>query len=331
MTESTMQNRDLYSRIIQLFQDEAKDVESIARECRISQRTVKRYLDKWRHGVTVEDIQGVGRPRSFSQTDRVTLSRFVGEDSFATSNELARKMAKSTGVVCSPRTVRRTLKSLNYRNSIPKAIPMLTEAHKRARVEWANENVNRDWSKVVFSDETTIQLSPNICRAWHKKDNRPTCPRAKFPKKLMFWAAISRENKTPLLLVKGSVTAVKYVELLRDEFLPWMRRQKHGQRVFQQDNAPAHRARYTKAFFEAERLEVLPWPANSPDLNPIENLWGILKRNVDRRKPSNETELLEFAQDEWKKIPLSIVRACIDSMPRRLAEAITLDGSKTSY
>ena len=192
-------------------------------------------------------------------------------------------------------------------------------------------NSDRDWNRVFFTDETYIQLSANVTRAWHKIGNRPSCPRPKFPKKLMFWAAVSREMKTELIPVDGTMTSQRYIELLREKFIPWIRRQKHGKFVFQQDNAPAHTARATKQFLDEEKIELLPWPANSPDLNPIENLWGILKAKVGERKPNDVAELLGIAQDEWTKIPLQTVKACIDSMPRRLAQVLERNGSKMDY
>ena len=61
--------------------------------------------------------------------------------------------------------------------------------------------------------------------------------------------------------------------------------------IFQQDLAPAHTARSTKTWFDAHAITVLDWPANSPDLNPIENLWGILKRKMRGTRPNNKEEL----------------------------------------
>jgi transposase len=88
------------------------------------------------------------------------------------------------------------------------------------------------------------------------------------------------------------------------------------QHFFQQDNASCHVSRQSKSFFHEKEVKILDWPANSPDLNPIENMWGILKRAVELRSPKTLAELEAFAIDEWRKIPLQIIRNSIASMPR---------------
>ena len=147
----------------------------------------------------------------------------------------------------------------------------------------------------------------------------------------MFWAAVSACSKSPLFEIRGTVTGESYVALLKENFFPWLRRQKKGRFVFQQDNAPAHTSRQTKQFLEDEDIDCLSWPPYSPDLSPIENLWGILKRKVDARKPDSIESLRIVAVDEWNKIPLKIVQNCISSMPNRLASVIRSNGAIVAY
>ena len=321
----------LYTKIVEAFEAGVIDRNELAKRFEISERTVRRYLDKWKRHVPVEEIRGPGQPRALAPRDRSALARLVSETPLASSKELASKIETKTGITVTPATIRNTLHSMGYKSSIPQSVPLMTDRTKERRVAWATENAARDWSRVIFSDETTIQLQANITRAWHRNESRPTCPRPKFRKKAMFWAAISRDFKTELHVVEGAVTARSYIELLREKFVPWLHRQRKGEYVFQQDNAPAHSAKLTAQFFRDENIEVLTWPANSPDLNPIENLWGVLKRNVDKQRPESLDDLILVAKREWKSIPLSTVRACIDSMHRRLAEVVERGGDKVDY
>ena len=80
-------------------------------------------------------------------------------------------------------------------------------------------------------------------------------------------------------------------------------------------------------------ISCLPWPAQSPDLNPIEHLWDELERRVHRRDilSKNETELFNFLVEEWEKIPLNVLEKLVDSMPLRLQAVCDGNGYPTSY
>jgi hypothetical protein len=75
----------------------------------------------------------------------------------------------------------------------------------------------------------------------------------------------------------------------------------------------------------------MDWPSNSPDLNPIENLWAIVKRNVEQRKPKNLGELECFLGEEWGKIPDSLLINLVNSMSQRCKEVIEKNGERISY
>ncbi len=87
--------------------------------------------------------------------------------------------------------------------------------------------------------------------------------------------------------------------------------------IFQQDLAPAHTAKGTKSWFNDHGVvTVLDWPANSPDLNPIENLWGIVKRKMRDTRPNNADDLKAAIKATWASIPPQQCHKLITSMPR---------------
>ncbi len=101
--------------------------------------------------------------------------------------------------------------------------------------------------------------------------------------------------------------------------------------IFKQDLAPAHTAKGTKSWFNDHGVTVLDWPANSPDLNPIENLWGIVKRKMRDTRPNNADELKATVKETWASIPPQQCHKLITSMPRRIEAVIKAKGAPTKY
>lgn len=103
--------------------------------------------------------------------------------------------------------------------------------------------------------------------------------------------------------------------------------------VFQQDNDPKHTSKVVRKWFEDNRVTVMDWPAQSPDLNPIENLWGELERKLRLRgdRPKNAGELIRFLTEEWECIPRDTVEKLVDSMPRRIEAVLAAKGGHTKY
>lgn len=147
----------------------------------------------------------------------------------------------------------------------------------------------------------------------------------------MVWAGICHGRKTPLIFIDGNLTAVRYRDnVLTQVVLPFVRR--HNV-VFQQDNARAHVARICIDYLVANNVNVLPWPAYSPDLSPIEHLWDILDRKVRARDPPPQTlqGLRQALEQEWNNIPIATVNHLINSMHRRIRAAIASLGGSTRY
>ncbi len=101
--------------------------------------------------------------------------------------------------------------------------------------------------------------------------------------------------------------------------------------IFQQDLAPAHTAKGTKSWFSDHGVTVLDWPANSPDLNPIENLWGIVKRKMRDTRPNNADELKATVKETWASIPPQQCHKLITSTPRRIEAVIKAKRAPTKY
>ncbi len=128
------------------------------------------------------------------------------------------------------------------------------------------------------------------------------------------------------------ITASVYQEIMEHFLLPSADQLfKDADFIFQQDLAPTHTAKSTKSWLNDHGVSVLDWPANSRDLNSIENLWGIVKRKMRNKRPKNSDELKATVKETWASIPPQQCRKLITSMPRRIEAVIKAKGAPTNY
>lgn len=161
----------------------------------------------------------------------------------------------------------------------------------------------------------------------------------------MFWAAFSGSpRKTGLIPLFGNPESARegvdrfVIEALYRRILPTLLAEPDS--IFQHDNAPTHTAYVVRDALNELGFEIMEWPPYSPDLNPIENLWALLKAKVMeirpdlRHMPNNESTweiLVDTAQEAWDRLDLAIFMNLSESMPHRVQDIIKYEGWYTSY
>jgi DDE superfamily endonuclease len=152
---------------------------------------------------------------------------------------------------------------------------------------------------------------------------------------VMVWGCISWWGVGPLVLIEDTLNQDSYVSLLSKHLVPYLRQvdEQCPGVIFQEDNAPCHVGKYTAWWQQTHSINRMPWPAQSPDLNPIEHLWDHLDRQIRKRRPlpTSSAGLAAALQEEWGRIPLSVVRKLISSMPTRVAAVVKAGGLHIPY
>ena len=122
----------------------------------------------------------------------------------------------------------------------------------------------------------------------------------------------------------------KYVDLLKDKLELHMN--VHNCNIFMQDGTPCHRSKIVSEFLKEKKIKVLNWPSNSLDLNPIENLWEVLKNKVADKQPSSAKDLKDDIKEVWiRELSPAYCRTLVESMPRRLEMVIKNNGGHMKY
>ena len=300
------------------------------------QRTIKKFLLEGIYG----NRKKSGRPRKTSQRDDHTMKKIVARSPTSSCKKIRSNLLEN-GVDISLSTVSRRLsKEFGLISRKPAKKPKLTTRMMKKRFEFARNHIHwtvDDWGKVLFSNESTFQQF--VVR--HKHVRRPvgkrfhpkyTIPTMKHPPSQMIWGAMSKNGTAGLYFLTPGTTmnGSKYVELLKNKLLVHMN--VHNTIIFMQDGAPCHRSKIVKKFLEENHVTTLDWPVNSPDLNPIENLWAKMKDLVAEKQPSNGKALNQCIKVVWvQEISENYCNSLIESMPHRLQAMIDAKGGHTKY
>ncbi|CAC5378507.1 unnamed protein product [Mytilus coruscus] len=243
----------------------------------------------------------------------------------------------------SKRTVRRRLRDNGFSRGVYRKKVVIKFDNRKKRLSWCREKrwwtTQYQWSKVIFSDESKVCIGQDRrVYVWKKRGEgwRPDLVQSKSDRKFstMVWGCISYQGVGTLTKVEGYINADKYISILDDNIWPVIARHfPTNDYLFQDDNAPVHRARSTKAYIARTHLKNMSWPAQSPDLNIIENVWLYIKRKLQVLvyRINSKDELYREVFQIWQSIPLNYIRSLYNSIPRRILHVIRLKGHLTKY
>jgi hypothetical protein len=287
-----------------------------------------------------------GRPSKLSAYDKQAIVRQITTGKLDNAVQATQFINSIISNPVSPHTVRRTLKKAGLRSATKKKVPMLKAAHRARRLKFARDHQNwtvEDWKRVLWSDETKINRigSDGKVYVWKIRgepiSDRTTTPTVKHGggNNLMVWGCMGWNGVGMLVEVEGRMDAKQYCEILDQGLVESFEKLEmvDGERYFQQDNDPKHTSQRATTWFEDNDIVVIAWPAQSPDINPIEHLWYHIKRKLLQYEvpPKGVHELWERVVKEWNEIPSKVCQDLIESMPRRIKAVIKANGGHTKY
>ncbi|XDV26111.1 hypothetical protein PO909_029896 [Leuciscus waleckii] len=267
-------------------------------------------------------VPKAGRPAKLSYRGRRALVREVNKNPKITVAELQR-CRREMGESCSKSTITAAIHQSGLYGRVARRKPLLSARHMKAHLKDSKMVIN----KILWSDETKIELfGLNSKRyVWRKPGTAHHLSNTVSTVKhgggsIMLWGCFSAAGTGRLVAIEGKMNAAKYRDILDINLL----QSALGRRfTFQQDNDPKHTAKITKEWLHNNGITVLNWPANSSDLNPIEDLWDIVKRKLRDARPNTLDELKAAIEASWASITPQQCHRLITAMPRRIEAVIS--------
>jgi transposase len=324
-----------------------KSIREVAKRVGISSTTVSRIRKNLKPGL--QNSKG-GRPAILSDEDKRYCVRLVTKEKVENAVKVKKHLGADLGIQVSPDTIRRVLRSSGLGAIEKSRKPALEPRNARKRLAWCKKYRSwtiDDWKRVVWSDETKINRFNSDGRIWAWiRDGETIQPKhVKGTYKhngggILLWSAITYAGTGWMCQICGNMDKLLYKEILEDEqsktidFLCEKMKISRDQVYFQHDNDPKHTSNLVKEYLEQQDYRVLDWPPQSPDLNPIENMWQLLKIRLNEFETPAKgmNELYERVVKIWYDvITKEECQKVIESMPKRIDMCIKANGYWTKY
>ena len=315
----------------------------VAKEYQLSYSWAKVLVRRIKNGDTGERRAGSGRPRKTTERqDRhivreATRERASLEDC-PRAHDVAEELTER-GTQISERTVRRRLREKGFKKCVKTKKPFVNSRNRAIRLKFARKYVNwtvEQWKQVLWTDESPYFIRCMIRQyCWRRPDQKweSRCMQGtvKHQKKINVWGAFAWNGVGRLHRIIGTMDKHMYRQILIRQMRPSGRDLIGDGFILAQDNDPKHTSKVCQNYLSNQNIQVLEWPAQSPDLNPIENVWAELNRRLRKRKCNSEEELFELLTKTWNELDAAYLQKLIESMPRRCAAVIKSKGFPIDY
>lgn len=266
----------------------------------VSRVGVLKFLRRFKESGTIARAPGTGRTSKVTADIRKLIEDQMQKNDETTGLEL-QQLLKKAGVDASVLSIRRWRKDIGWTSKSTSYCQLIRDVNKMKRLTWANQNKDMTFEDLIYTDETTVQIETHRQTSCYKRGCKPRYkPRPKHPVRVHVWAGISHRGRTRLCIFEGKMNAPLFISILRSSLLPFIKDIYPNGHRFVQDNDPKHCSKLARKFYEEEGVNWWPTPPESPDLNPIENLWHELKEYIRREvKPTAKAQLIVGIKKFW--------------------------------
>ena len=306
---------------------------AIAKELKCSRDTVQTWINKYKETGDVEDDEGRGRKRKTSEKEDLDIITIAKKQRTSSLADISTAISRQ-GTDISLMTVKRRLNEQNLYKLKPLLKPLLSENHRESRLNWAKANNNIDWSMVIFTDETTFSQFGKPKKVWRQKGEIIKVPTVKHSGKVHVYGCFSEKGFGNIYCFTENLTGDLLCTIYENTLLPSAGiffGEDNYNWILQEDNDPKHTCGKAKKWRKENNVNRISWPAQSPDLNPMENVWAVLKANVGNYKPSSIKELTRIIKKEWKKLDKIFAENLVSSMKNRISLVISNKGDHILY
>lgn len=325
---------------INILSETGKSCSVIAEILKVSKSSVSRTLKRQRETGSNKNKKGSGRPRKTSKRDDNRMLQISKANRFKSASDIRAEINQSLDAPVSLTTVKRRLREGGLFGRIAVKKPLLSSANKRKRLQFAKEHENwtiEQWKNVLWTDESKFELFGShrrqYCRRKVNERYQANCitPTVKHGGgSVMVWGCFSYGGVGQLVKIDGIMKKEQYHSILQRYAIPSGVKLIGRNFIFQQDNDPKHTSKlcmnYLKKKQDDGALQILTWPPQSPDVNPIELLWDELDRRVRDQRPTKIPNLWDCLKEAWNNIEARTLQKLVERLPKICSAIIKAKG-----
>lgn len=336
--ETTFEQRQL----VIFHHANGKTIRKISEMLQITRSTVGNIVMRYKNEDRIDSKDKTGAPSKLTVREQRGIVMKIQRNPRLSAPKLVQDVKAAYNKDVSPATIRRVLHRSGYNGRTARKKPFVNAINRKRRLQFALKYRLQDanfWKSFIFVDESKYNIfgSDGPTMVWRKTNTEMNPLNLRGTVKfgggsVMVWGCMSSNGVGKLVFIEEIMDHKVYLRILRQNMRPFA----HSVGIqdtfsFYQDNDPKHKAKAVQDWLKSNCPNLIVTPPQSPDLNPIENLWSFLELKVRNHVIKNREQLKVALREEWVKIPVGYLETLVKSMPCRLEEVIRNKGYPIKY